>query len=123
MEKYFTREDANWMWTVDLNYHAALAVDLVKNYGIISAKDDGEDTQGRAKIKLLSPEEVVDRCCTIADLLVEEFEARGWIREDMRTAEEIAKRKGELAAIQADVTYDFESLLRKARKEHEASAK
>lgn len=122
MEKYFSREESMWAWTMDLNYRATLAVDFAKTYGIVSAMEDGEDSQGRAKLKLQTPREVVDRCCEMADIMVQEFEKRGWIREDLRTPEDIARRKGELGALESDIRFDFEGIMRKARKEREAAA-
>lgn len=51
---------------------------LIERFGVIAAKTEGEDTSGRAKLELLSPEEVVKRAAKMADLAVNEIEIRGW---------------------------------------------
>jgi hypothetical protein len=58
---------------------ASLAINLIERWGLVAAKPDGEDSAGRAKLELLTPEELVNRACDTADLVLKECEARGWM--------------------------------------------
>lgn len=58
---------------------ASFAMVLIEKWGMVAAIDDGEDSAGRAKIRLATPAEVVDRAAEVASLAMTEFEARGWI--------------------------------------------
>lgn len=57
---------------------AEFALQCIQKWGMVAAKDDGEDSSGRAKIKLSTPEEIVDRAFKIARLAMEHI-----AREDM----------------------------------------
>jgi len=63
------------------NLRASLATELLTRWGFIGAAQDGEDSAGRQKAKLMSPAEVVIRACEIADLAITEMENRGWFLE------------------------------------------
>jgi hypothetical protein len=60
---------------------AEIAQEFVTRWGMIAAKPDGEDSAGRAKLALLAPVEIVQRACDTAELLIAEFEKRGWFVE------------------------------------------
>jgi hypothetical protein len=60
---------------------AEIAQEFATRWGMIAAKPDGEDSAGRAKLALLAPAEIVQRACDTADLLIAEFEKRGWFVE------------------------------------------
>ena len=62
-----------------LNRRAELAADFVARWGMVAAKPEGEDSAGRAKLVLLSPQELVDRSCETAMLIMAEFERREWV--------------------------------------------
>lgn len=54
---------------------------------------DGEDSVGRQKIRLMSPEEIVDKACRTAELLCEAFEEKGWFfHVPIRESEEDAQK-------------------------------
>lgn len=57
---------------------ARIALALIERWGMVTGTINGEDTAGRSKIVDLTPQEVVDRACSIADITVETFRARGW---------------------------------------------
>jgi len=57
---------------------ARLAVALIERWGLVAGQPSGVDHAGRAKSRLMSPESVVDRACTTADLAFAEFRRRGW---------------------------------------------
>jgi len=52
---------------------------FVERWGMVAAEEDGEDSKGRAKLKLSPPQDVVDRAFVITDLLFEGLEKRGLI--------------------------------------------
>lgn len=58
---------------------ATLAGEFCCRWGMVAAKDDGEDSAGRQRVKTLTPSEVVSRACEMASLLWAEFEQRGWL--------------------------------------------
>lgn len=60
---------------------ADMAVEFAKHFAIVAATPDGEDSAGRAKLRLSTPAEVVQRSCDIAEGLWNEFESRGWMFE------------------------------------------
>lgn len=45
---------------------------------MIAAQSDGEDSAGRSKLRLQTPQELVERACNVAGLMYEEIKARGW---------------------------------------------
>lgn len=77
-QKYWS---GRWSPAVDLEFRGAIAYDLIRAYGSIAGKAGEEDRSGRAKLDLQTPEELVDRCFKIADLLVNRLEQRGEVRE------------------------------------------
>lgn len=56
-----------------------IARDLIARWGLVAANADGEDSAGRAKLRLATPEELVARACDAAEKAYAEFEARGWL--------------------------------------------
>lgn len=63
------------------NWQSRLACSFLERWGLVSAKQSGEDSAGRAKVGFLGVAETVSRACDMAEKAVEEFEARGWITE------------------------------------------
>ncbi|MEE9316538.1 MAG: hypothetical protein V3U97_05455 [bacterium] len=57
---------------------AELAIRFLEKWGMIAGKEDGEDSVGRSKIRLLTEEEIVERACKSSDLMCKEAEKRGW---------------------------------------------
>ena len=58
---------------------AATAHDIAKHLAMVAGESDGEDSSGRQKLRLMTPEEVATRACDIAEAMWTKFEARGWI--------------------------------------------
>jgi hypothetical protein len=56
-----------------------VAIKLAEHFGIVAAMPDGEDSAGRMKLRLLTPDEVVDRSIAISERLCEQINARGWL--------------------------------------------
>ena len=57
-----------------------MAWELMNRFGTIAAKPDGEDSTGRSRLGLLSPSEVAERACDIAEIAWNEFVSRGWMQ-------------------------------------------
>jgi len=58
-----------------------MATALIERWGLVAAEDGGEDGASRAKLRLMTPEEVVQRACDTAHLAIESFKSRGWLHE------------------------------------------
>lgn len=56
---------------------ATLATILIEKWGLVAAMPDGEDTAGRAKLRLPTPDELVNRAFDIAAKTYEVARARG----------------------------------------------
>jgi hypothetical protein len=89
-----------------LNLEGVLALRFVEQWGLVVGRRGQEDASGRAPLELMPVEEVIERAVAMAEGIVTALEVRGWIRPDARTAEELARRAGELGRIQEDVLYD-----------------
>ena len=56
---------------------AVYALKLADHLGVVAATDDGEDSSGRAKLRLMKPAEVARRAWEISDELFNILEAEG----------------------------------------------
>lgn len=71
---------------VELVHHARLLFDdragmareLVGRWGMVAGADGGEDSTGRAKLRLMTPAEVVARAVETASIFADEIERLGW---------------------------------------------
>ena len=73
--------------TETLTNRARMTAAFVERWGMVAAEDGGEDSQGRAKLKLTTTEDVVSRACAMTDLLFNVFEEKGWIHHSPTIAE------------------------------------
>lgn len=64
-----------------LNTEADFAFHFIERWGMVGALPDGEDSAGRQKLRVATPEELVVRATEMAATLWAEFEKRGWIEE------------------------------------------
>jgi hypothetical protein len=64
---------------VEPDIRARMAMDLVAKWGLVAAIPDGEDSYGRSKLRLSTPEEMVDRAVETVDLLMIAFKQNGWM--------------------------------------------
>jgi hypothetical protein len=64
---------------VGLSEQAKMAFHLAEKLGMAAAKQDGEDSAGRQKLKLLTPEEVAERAISIVEHLWVAFQVKDWI--------------------------------------------
>lgn len=67
------------IFCVDMNAQIAFA--LIERWGMIAAMPDGEDSAGRQKFRLQTPEELVARAFTVATDAVGYATRRGFVIE------------------------------------------
>ncbi len=60
---------------------AAFAMQIMDRLALVAAHPDGEDSAGRQKLRLLTPEEAAERACKMAAIAFENFKALGWLVE------------------------------------------
>lgn len=60
------------------NFEARLAAALVERWGMVAGESDGEDSAGRAKLRLATPQELAIRACETASQVAGEMRKRGW---------------------------------------------
>ena len=65
--------------TEHLDPRAKVALEMMCRWGMVAGSPDGEDSTGRAKLKLESEEEVVERACKMTALAFERFNRDSWI--------------------------------------------
>jgi len=56
---------------------AKLAFSLLERWGMVAASPDGEDSAGRQKLRLSTPEELVGRAFTVAKIAVDHARDNG----------------------------------------------
>ena len=49
-----------------------IVIDLITRWGMVAAIPDGEDSSGRQKLRLMTPEELVERAVSTAHIFVEQ---------------------------------------------------
>ena len=78
-----------------LNLRAKFAMDLIARWGMVVASPDGEDTSGRAKLKLEKEKDVVKRASKMTALAFSEFEKNNWVTHlpTLETMNEMVKNK------------------------------
>jgi len=64
--------------TKDLQGVARLAMCLVERWGLVACVLDGEDSAGRQKMRVMTPEELAKAACDTAEETWKQIEARGW---------------------------------------------
>ena len=89
---------------VTFDLHTTLAWELIRHFGTVAAKLDGEDTQGRAKLGLQEASELVDRAFSITDRFIETSEKREGIKQ-MAPIMERAKISGQCDRVKLDESY------------------
>ena len=51
---------------------------LVEKWGMVAGETDGEDSAGRQKFRLQTPQEVVDRAVAVTKIFAERMTLEGW---------------------------------------------
>ena len=79
VRNYHGGTDVAFVQTEAPNEKAQFAMELMRHLAIAAATPDGEDSAGRARLRLMTPEEVAQRGAQIADYAFEIFTERGWM--------------------------------------------
>jgi len=61
------------------DFKGKLALKLIEQWGLVTAIPDGEDSKGRQKGALESPEELVARAIKAADIAIDQMKELGWL--------------------------------------------
>ena len=67
--------------TTHFNFRGRLAINMIERWGMVQGIEDGEDSAGRAKLRLATPAELVSRAMEVADLLHDRMLEKDWIHE------------------------------------------
>jgi hypothetical protein len=70
-DKYTTPNEIQMNEREQLEREAVVALALIERWGMVAAVEDGEDSTGRAKVRMSTPEELVDRAFTVAKLAMD----------------------------------------------------
>ena len=104
MEKYFLEECLEQM-PARLELRARVALTLIEKWGTISAQPDGEDSSGRQKWKCEPPQDLVNRCFSIAELFVMTGVSLGYILPITMTEGERASALGLLDRARSEARF------------------
>ena len=61
------------------NLEATLASEMVMKWGMVSGMPDGEDSSGRHKLRLATPDELTTRAVETAELLLKKMNDKNWV--------------------------------------------
>lgn len=79
--------------TTAFDPRATFATSCIEKWGMVAAMVDGEDSSGRTRARVATPDEIVSRACDIAEKAYAEFERRGWAHAIPPISELIDKMK------------------------------
>lgn len=82
-----------------LQLRGEIAVELVSKWGMVAGTPDGEDSTGRQKLRLLTPEELVERACKTSALLVESMQVSNWMLNLPCPANEVEIASGNVGGL------------------------
>ena len=83
-----------------LELKAKVALSMLEKWGMVAAEPDGEDSAGRAKLKLPSADDLAKRACDVTDEAFTEFEKRGWVLK-LPTMSEMKEKYAEKEKVSA----------------------
>ena len=58
---------------------ASFAMAILERWAMVQGQTDGEDSAGRARLKLMPVDEAVQRACDISESAYAAFRVRGWM--------------------------------------------
>jgi len=64
-----------------IHHEAQIFADMLARWGMVAGAPHGEDSAGRAKGRLLDPDELVARACAITEMYMLTAKVRGWIED------------------------------------------
>lgn len=97
-DKYGLNKGVNLNETEQLEREAQVAFALIERWGLIACVEDGEDSRGRFKIRILTPDELVGRAFAVAKLAMTTARDSGLVHLSPSLAEiELAHKEAEEA--------------------------
>ena len=81
MERIYKDYDEHLLGRYAVDWATNFAAAFIERWGMVAAMPDGEDAAGRSKLRLMSPQELVDRAYETADLIVNRAIAEGRTRD------------------------------------------
>lgn len=67
--------------TEDVEREGFLAISLIEKWGMVAGQPEGEDSAGRSITRLQTPEELIDRAFTVAELAFARLREKGLIHQ------------------------------------------
>ena len=80
-EKVFLKYDETLLEAVNSSVEANFAAMMIERWGMVAATPDGEDSAGRQRLRLPTPEELVERAFECARIYMRVARNEGHIRE------------------------------------------
>ena len=80
-EQTYKRGDLVLTETISLDNRGKAVAEFISRWGMIAGVPDGEDSAGRAKIRLATTEELVKRAFDVVELMFNEAKVRGMTLE------------------------------------------
>lgn len=77
-DKYGFEHKMHVVETESPSWEGRLACYLVERWGMVAGVEDGEDSAGRAKIRLTTPDELVARALEVAEKTTKAIREKGW---------------------------------------------
>ena len=66
-----------------MQFEGRLVVVLIERWGLVTCDESGEDSAGRQKLALMSPDAIVERCCEIARVTGSRLRELEWLTQDI----------------------------------------
>jgi hypothetical protein len=105
MKNYFRNDIfSDYVEGIQLDIRARLAIDFIRDKGMITGVPDGEDSTGRSKGTNMSIDDTVSRAFSLAEAVIKTAEERGYIKEIPLTPDEMAKERGRIEGIIRDAS-------------------
>lgn len=96
MKMYFPLETTGVVTGILLDIRAQIALNMLEKHGLITGKNGTEDSQGRAKIMEMPPDETVKRAFDIAERFIKICEECGFLKPCELTEEQAMIHKANL---------------------------
>lgn len=105
IRRYWPLETSHLERGYSFELRSALTWELIHHFGAVAGADGGEDSAGRAKLRLSTPGELVTRCYEITDMFMQACQERGEIRDLGMSDEEAAEETGRIMRIRSRAEY------------------
>jgi hypothetical protein len=77
----FRHYDEQALGQYNESIEADFAESLIARWGMVAAIPDGEDSQGRSRLRLQTPQELIDRAFEVARIFMVRLESEGHLRD------------------------------------------